>query len=173
MLALYIRRHDAGMEVCRWPGPRKGRRKEAERALKKLGTKEAGQPLDAFSASCASQLDIFAGGNRARGCRERNDRIAHRNPIQKARAPERDASRVRPFSIQCCPLSGSARLAATLMCRHAASIIVKMWLPVYLGTHGHVGSAVAAMLLMYLLEETWLKASTCQTAWETKLYSTF
>jgi hypothetical protein len=34
-------------------GPRKGRRKEAERALKKLGTKEAGQlqPSDAFSAS--------------------------------------------------------------------------------------------------------------------------
>ena len=54
------------------------------------------------------------------------------------------------------------------MCRHAASIIVKMWLPVYLGTHGQVGSAVAAMLLMYLLEETWLKASTFQTAWGKK-----
>ena len=45
------------------------------------------------------------------------------------------------------------RLAATLMCRHAASTMVKMWLPVWLGTHGRVGSAVAAMLLMYVLEE--------------------
>lgn len=44
------------------------------------------------------------------------------------------------------------RLAATLMCRHAASTMVKMWLPVWLGTHGRVGSAVAAMLLMYVLE---------------------
>lgn len=50
------------------------------------------------------------------------------------------------MSIRC------VRLAATLMCRHAASIIVKMWLPVWLGTHGRVGSAVAAMLLMYSLE---------------------
>lgn len=75
-------------------GPRKGRRKEAERALKKLGTKEAGQlqPSDAFSASQLVSPDIFAGGNRARGYRERTDRIAHRGryPIQKARGPERD-----------------------------------------------------------------------------------
>ena len=84
-------------------GPRKGRRKEAERALKKLGTKEAGQlqPSDAFSASQLVSPDIFAGANRARGYRERTDRIAHRGryPIQKARAPERDVSSVRPSSI--------------------------------------------------------------------------
>lgn len=40
------------------------------------------------------------------------------------------------------------RMAATLMMRHAASIIVKLWLPVWLGA----SQAVPAMLLMYLLE---------------------
>lgn len=86
----------------------KGRRKEAERALKKLGTKEE-QIVHADTGSAPTGSPTGAG---------------------------------IPFK----------RLAATLMCRHAASIIVKMWLPVYLGTHGQVGSAVAAMLLMYLLE---------------------
>jgi len=86
----------------------KGRRKEAERALKKLGTKEE-QIVHADTGSAPTGSPTGAG---------------------------------IPFK----------RLAATLMCRHVASIIVKMWLPVYLGTHGQVGSAVAAMLLMYLLE---------------------
>lgn len=85
----------------------KGRRKEAERALKKLGTKEE-EIVHADTGSAPTGSPTGAG---------------------------------IPFK----------RLAATLMCRHAASIIVKMWLPVYLGTHGQVGSAVAAMLLMYLL----------------------
>ena len=40
------------------------------------------------------------------------------------------------------------RMAVTLMLRHAASIIVKLWLPVWLGA----AQAVPAMLLMYLLE---------------------
>ena len=57
------------------------------------------------------------------------------------------------------------RLAATLMCRHAASIIVKMWLPVWLGTHGHVDSAVAAMLLMYVLEARLLLVCRSQSKW--------
>lgn len=41
------------------------------------------------------------------------------------------------------------RMAATLMCRHAASVLVKIWLPVWLASQG---SATSAMLLMYSLE---------------------
>ncbi|CAJ1365397.1 unnamed protein product [Effrenium voratum] len=41
------------------------------------------------------------------------------------------------------------RMAATLMCREAASTLVKIWLPIWVGS---TSKAVEAMLLMYVLE---------------------
>ncbi|CAJ1373385.1 unnamed protein product [Effrenium voratum] len=41
------------------------------------------------------------------------------------------------------------RMAATFMCRHAASMLVKIWLPIWVGS---TSKAIAAMLVMYVVE---------------------